>query len=98
MKIPSSVPLLGHIISVKKVQVKDWKHGDAVVGLWDPMTHAIELRADYSGSKMEQTFFHELTHAVLHLMGHRLAHNEAFVDQFASLMHQALTGARYKTS
>jgi len=35
----------------------------------------------------EQTFFHELVHAILFGMG-QINHDETFVDAFGSLMHQ----------
>ena len=95
MRIPISLPLMGHIISVQVVAPEAWPHGDDVVGLWNPGTHEIFLHGNLTGTKLEQCFFHELQHAVLDMMGHKLARNEAFVDQSSSLWHQALSGARY---
>lgn len=39
----------------------------------------------------EQTFYHEITHAILHTMGRRgLCNDEGFVDAFAHLLTQAM--------
>lgn len=43
---------------------------------------------------IEQTFMHELTHAILDSMHeHDLSNNEKFVQTFSGLLHQALTTA-----
>ena len=43
----------------------------------------------------EDTYLHELTHGILEAMGSHMYRNEAFVSKFASLLHTALTTARY---
>ena len=95
MKIPASIPLLGHRITVSIIPTEEWKHGDDCVGIWDPNNHRIELLREYDGTKLEQAFFHELFHAALHMMNHKLAVNEVFVDTLSALIHQALSGATY---
>jgi Zn-dependent peptidase ImmA (M78 family) len=95
MRIPTSFPLFGKTVTVAIVPVSEWTYGDDSVGLWNPATNAISIREDQVGPAREQTFLHELIHAILDGLSHRLARNEVFVDQFASLMHQALRGARY---
>jgi hypothetical protein len=98
IRIPSAIPIMGHVITVTTYAASDWPHGDDCEGLWDPSVHQISLHGDLTGTKREQVFFHELTHAALTLMSHKLAYNEVFVDQFASLMHQALSGAKYPSN
>lgn len=95
IRIPSAIPMMGHVITVTTYAASEWPHGDDCEGLWDPAAQQISLHGDLAGTKREQVFFHELTHAVLTLMSHKLAYNEVFVDQFASLIHQALAGAKY---
>lgn len=41
------------------------------------------------------TFWHELTHAVLHEMGSALAQDEQFVSMFASRLHKAIETAEF---
>lgn len=44
----------------------------------------------YPKSRIEQTFYHELVHVILdRISEHKLSGNEAFVDRFAGLLHQA---------
>ena len=95
MRIPSSFPLFGKTVTVTIYPVAKWPHGENTVGLWNPSKNSISIRGDQRGPCLEQTFFHEVTHAILDALSHKLARDEVFVDQFASLMHQALTGARY---
>jgi len=40
--------------------------------------------------KQVEVFYHELTHAILEAMGHKLTHDEHFVDQFSRLLNQAI--------
>jgi Zn-dependent peptidase ImmA (M78 family) len=46
-------------------------------------------------AKMRLTFWHELTHAILHDMGHGLATNERFVEQFSERLHKAIESAEF---
>lgn len=96
MRIPATLPLLGQTVTVAIIPISDWQHGEDCLGVWNPQTYAIALRADIKGAQREQVFTHELTHAILDCMSHKLSRNEVFVDQFAGLLHQALAGAKYK--
>jgi len=50
----------------------------------------------YSASEKSNTFWHELTHAILHNMGEdKLNHNEKFVSDFADRLDQAIKTARF---
>ena len=42
-----------------------------------------------------QTFFHELTHAILHDMGHKLYKDELFVEAFSSRLSAAIKSAKF---
>lgn len=95
MRIPSSFPLFGKTINVTVYSAEEWPHSDDCVGLWQPSSNRISIHARLRGADREQALFHEMIHAILDGMSHKLARNEVFVDQFASLLHQALTGARY---
>ena len=56
-------------------------------GKCDCTTQIIYLRSGMNKNYTEQTFFHELVHAIMFSMG-QTDHNEIFVDAFGSLMHQ----------
>lgn len=45
-------------------------------------------------SKMQETFWHELTHAILHEMQHPLYRNETFVTDFSKLLNRAIQTAK----
>ena len=50
----------------------------------------------FSKDERSNTFWHELTHAILHDMGEkRLNNNEQFVSDFADRLHQAIKTARF---
>jgi predicted SprT family Zn-dependent metalloprotease len=46
--------------------------------------------------RFEQVFYHELVHLIMHEMHDKHRDNEAFVDVFASLLHQALSTMEYE--
>lgn len=50
----------------------------------------------YTVDEMDDTFWHELTHAILHDMGHRLYNDEKFVTEFAGRLAKAIKSAQFK--
>ena len=56
----------------------------------------IYLKPDpnYTESVKEQTYLHEVVHAILFTMGDVGPHDEKFVDGFASLLHQYVNTAK----
>lgn len=96
MKIPKSFTIMGHTIKVHIVSLRDWEalaeqydEMDDCCGFWVPDANLIVLLRQ-PRSKLLHTFHHELTHAILFYMNNKLWRNEAFVDQFAGLLSQAL--------
>jgi hypothetical protein len=49
----------------------------------------------YSADERSNTFWHELTHAILYDMGNDLTRNEKFVTAFADRLNQAIKTARF---
>lgn len=91
--IPRRFQIHGHQVRVKILTPTGWKrhkYPKDSVGIFDPENHVIGLRAELGDTEMQQTFCHELTHCLLDAMNHKLSHNEVFVDNFGSLMAQAL--------
>jgi len=97
-RIPKTLKLLGHTITVRVIGKKEW---DALtddydivnaVGCWRVEDHAIVLLRQPK-SQLLHTFTHELTHAILDMMNDKLSHNEKWVDQFGGLLAQALDTA-----
>jgi hypothetical protein len=94
LKIPTSFRLLAHKVTVHRIPAARWKHADCVA-YYEADKHRIYIR-ESTDAMPGHCFFHELTHAVLGSMGHKLNTDEAFVDNFSGLLHQAFTSARYK--
>jgi len=49
----------------------------------------------YSKQEKEETFWHELTHAILKDMNHELFDNEKFVTQFSQRLNDAIRSAKF---
>lgn len=50
----------------------------------------------FDADKVQENFWHELTHAILHDMGeHKLNSNERFVVEFSKRLSQAIKSARF---
>jgi hypothetical protein len=49
----------------------------------------------YDADERSNTFWHELTHAILYDMGNKLTHDEKFVTEFADRLDQAIKTARF---
>lgn len=49
----------------------------------------------YDADERANTFWHELTHAILYDMGDKLTHDEKFVTAFANRLDQAIKTARF---
>jgi hypothetical protein len=93
MKIPSSIQLMGHTVTVTVVPPIKWKV-KGCVGLFNPADMTILIRKG-TQSTMEHSYLHELGHAILYCLNNSLYDDEAFVDTYAGLLHQAMTSAKY---
>lgn len=100
MRIPKRFKLMGKEYTVEYMPKLNFT--DGAVGIAYHRTRRIGLQTDcpeYPRSKEEneQTFLHELTHHILHVMEHsKLCDNEKFVNMFAGFLHQALTTMEYE--
>ena len=69
----------------------DWTvrliEGLADYGSCSPSTQEILIRAGMNEQTTQQTFMHELVHAILFTLG-KTDHNEEFTDSFGALLHQ----------
>jgi len=101
MKIPKEVVIgnTPHQIRTKKSIMVGNKicHGS-----FDEETHTIEIAQMnplrgyiYEADERANTFWHELTHAILYDMGCTLTHNEKFVTEFSNRLDQAIKTARF---
>ena len=99
MKIPKRFKLFGRTITVKydENEADEYSFKGATRWREDRILMARpNIHKTGTPKSMEQTFCHELTHWILHMMRHKLEGNEEFVDVFASLLHQSLDTMEYK--
>ena len=95
MTVPKSYQLFGAKIPVKVVN-EVVEQGGTVIGLYDPALTMVKIqkpgkRPQMTRARFEETFCHELVHSILHAMRSPNWDNEDFVEDFAQLLHQALT-------
>jgi hypothetical protein len=70
-------------------------------GCFDRSDNSIDVaKQDVRGNKYDkdersETFWHELTHAILHDMKNSLSYNEKFVTAFSQRLDQAIKTARF---
>src|SRR5438132_6955230 len=99
MQIPSRFVLLGQHWTVAFVE--DLSEQNDCVGDAQYRRNLIRLQPNNGvvhrpQSQVEQTFLHELLHAILEALGEKeLNDNEKLVDLMAGLLHQAFTSAEY---
>ena len=59
-------------------------------------THSNVTGRKYSKDEIDDTFWHELTHAILYDMQHHLYDDEHFVTEFAGRLAKAIKSAQFK--
>lgn len=59
-------------------------------------THSNKSRTPFAAPDFNETFWHELTHAVLFEMGSSLYKDELFVTRFAMHLSRAIDSAEFK--
>lgn len=98
IKIPSKITIGGQEIEIKP---KERIEGEAL-GRIILATGVIEIAETFdckkqSSSSKINTFYHELTHAILDTMGEKeLSANEKFVSCFSSFLTDAMVNAYFK--
>jgi len=101
MKIPRQVTIgqIPHLVRTKKEVLV----GKTLCrGSFDEETHTITIAQGnikrgyvYEADERANTFWHELTHAILYDMNSKLTHDEQFVTDFANRLHQAISTAEF---
>ena len=101
MKIPKQVTIgnTPHLVCTKK-QLMVGK--TLCRGTFNEETHTITIAQGntergyiYNADERANTFWHELTHAILYDMSDKLTYDERFVTEFSNRLHQAITTARF---
>lgn len=58
-------------------------------------SHSNTTNSPYPKAQRQEIFWHEITHAILYDMGHKLYTNERFITAFASRLSKAITSAKF---
>jgi len=99
MLIPKSFELFAQTITVEYRRTLHRSH--KAVGLWIPGKNKILLQQrtktyEITDEQIEQTFLHELTHALLTILGYEsLSHDEKLVDLIGNGLHQIIKSVKY---
>lgn len=64
-------------------------------GIVEIATKSNTTNKPYSKNEISDTFWHELTHAILYDMGSTMYKNEKFVSRFANRLAKAINTARF---
>ena len=98
-KIPKSFHVGGQDIEVKSVEicesgcVGDCWLGQGIIQIADNITRGVKQ----SETSKLNTFYHELTHAILRTMGEfELNNNEKFVCTFSGFLTEAVRSFKYE--
>lgn len=101
VKIPSAVTLGSHRFTVRRVSAESLARvaGCPAYGVFLPESQEIlviaqgQRRQGPSASLCAQTYYHELAHAMLWVLGHKDFANEKVVDQLGHLLKQSQESA-----
>jgi hypothetical protein len=100
MELPKKVKVGNRWYSVEIIETEPRK---AMMGCTYYGTGAITVAKKsnvtnrrYTNDEISDTFWHELTHAILYEMGSNLYNNEKFVTRFAHRLNKAINTAKFK--
>lgn len=100
-RIPKQFRIFAHTITVEVVPKSRWKsvvadvteqEDDDCVGLFSSERNAIYVLKQ-SKSQTMHSLWHEITHAILYYLNHKLYSNEQFVDTVAGCICQVMETA-----
>lgn len=98
-KIPKSFTVGGQDIEVKQVELcEDSDLGNIILGQGEiQIANNVSRNIPQSETSKLNTFYHELTHAILRTMGeNELNNNERFVCTFSSFLTEAIRSFKYE--
>ena len=98
MKIPKQFQISKKLYTVSLVQSMSRKYSMGQIIYQEKSIQIARNSSDllhrYTEAEKNYVFYHELTHAILEDMGHRLYNNEPFVEKFSKRLHEAIRTAR----
>lgn len=94
VKIPKEITLINQKIKIELD--KDFVNRDNTLGFADYKNQKIILDDSKQWAAFkDETYYHELTHWVLYVMGNDLHNDEKFVSLFSSLLHQSVLSSKF---
>ena len=97
-KIPKSFTVGGQDLEVKSVELcEDSSLGNIILGQGEiQIAEYVSRNVPQSETSKLNTFYHELTHAILRTMGeYELNNNEKFVCAFSGFLTEAIRSFKY---
>ena len=100
MKIPKQVTIGKTKIKIDQ-PVSLMVRGTPCHGCFDRADNSIDVaKQDVRGNRYDkdersETFWHEITHAILHDMKNQISYNEKFVTAFSQRLDQAIKTAKF---
>lgn len=96
--IPKSIQLHGQLIKIEESDILTSE--EDALGQADYRRQVIVMQKLLTGvpitsQRQAQVFWHEVVHFILFHMEHKLKTDEAFVNLFGNLLHQAVTSMDY---
>lgn len=98
-KIPKSLTVGGQDIEVKQVEIcEESDLGNVILGQGEiQIANNVSRNIPQSETSKLNTFYHELTHAILRTMGeYELNSNEKFVCTFSGFLTEAIRSFKYE--
>lgn len=98
-KIPKSLTVGGQDIEVKQVEIcEESDLGNIILGQGEiQIANNVSRNIPQSETSKLNTFYHELTHAILRTMGeYELNSNEKFVCTFSGFLTEAVRSFKYE--
>lgn len=98
-KIPKSLTVGGQDIEVKQVDIcEESDLGNIILGQGEiQIANNVSRNIPQSETSKLNTFYHELTHAILRTMGeYELNSNEKFVCTFSGFLTEAIRSFKYE--
>ena len=97
MEIPKTIRVGRKRYKILRPETLTGKRGDifyapGVIRVARFASHGTALR---SPAQQAETFWHEVTHAILHDIPHKLWNNERFVTDFSKRLAQAVRSAKF---
>ena len=98
MQIPNTIKVgdkkytVMTVTALPRLQMGNITYAENVIRIADTSGYS---GAKYSQDSKRNVFWHELTHAILHDMGHKLKNDEVFVTAFSNRLHASIKSARF---